>query len=98
MGTVPHSYNRYTAGNKVYGQTGRPNATSGTVDPAGYVDRERRSGLAAAALRGPTAAGQHPPAAFLGETVARTPPHVLARMLLAQRAAGRAGPKTGGRR
>lgn len=47
----------YSAGNKVYG-SGRPNPTSGPVDPAGYVERSvngeatnRRSGLAAAALR-----------------------------------------------
>lgn len=47
----------YSTGNKVYGM-GRPNATSGPVDPAGYVERsnnlknsDRRSGLAAAALR-----------------------------------------------
>lgn len=47
----------YSTGNKVYGM-GRSNPTSGTVDPAGYVERSannqasnRRSGLAAAALR-----------------------------------------------
>ncbi len=47
----------YAAGNKVYGG-GRPNPTSGPVDPTGYVDRDakkkgsnRRSGLAAAAKR-----------------------------------------------
>lgn len=47
---------RYSAGNKVYG-SGRSNPTSGTVDPAGYVDRainnnssDRRSGLAQAAF------------------------------------------------
>lgn len=47
----------YSVGNKVYG-TGRPNPTSGPVDPTGYVERnmkkassDRRSGLAAAAGR-----------------------------------------------
>ncbi len=47
----------YAAGNKVYG-SGRPNPTSGPVDPAGYLERDakkkgsnRRSGLAAAAKR-----------------------------------------------
>lgn len=47
----------YAVGNKVYG-SGRPHPTSGTVDPAGYVERtannkssDRRSGLAAAATR-----------------------------------------------
>lgn len=33
-------YNPYAAGNKVYG-SGRSNPTSGTVDPMGYVIRER---------------------------------------------------------
>ncbi len=47
----------YSAGNKIYG-SGRPNPTSGPVDPTGYVERtmkkessNRRSGLAAAAGR-----------------------------------------------
>lgn len=47
----------YAAGNKVYGG-GRPNPTSGPVDPTGYVERSangaasnRRSGLASAAMR-----------------------------------------------
>lgn len=47
----------YSTGNRVYGM-GRPHPTSGTVDPQGYVERSRaqsasnrRSGLAAAALR-----------------------------------------------
>lgn len=47
----------YSAGNKVYG-SGRPNPTSGPVDPTGYVERamkkessNRRSGLAAAVTR-----------------------------------------------
>lgn len=32
--------NRYAAGNKVYGG-GRPNPTSGPVDPMGYAERDR---------------------------------------------------------
>lgn len=52
--TTPYGggYNRYATGDKVYGGIGGPGApTQGTVDPTGYVDRERRSGLAAAALQ-----------------------------------------------
>lgn len=44
-----HAQDRQATGNPVY--NGASNAaTIGTVDPTGYVDRERRSGLAAAML------------------------------------------------
>lgn len=83
MGFLPHSYNRYATGNKTY-EGGRPVATTGTVDPTGYVDRGRRSQLAASILnRKPGMA--HPPESFVGETVARTPVHILAGILLANR-------------
>lgn len=83
MGDVARSYNRYTTGNKVYGG-GRNYATAGTVDPAGYVDRERRSGLAQSALH-PT--GGHKPEMMLGETAARLPAHLLARIMLERKGA-----------
>lgn len=52
MTTLRGRTQAYSAGNKVYG-SGRSNPTNGTVDPAGYVKREsdKRSGLAAAAMR-----------------------------------------------
>lgn len=84
MGGVARSYNRYTTGNKVYGG-GRSYATAGTVDPAGYVDRERRSGLAKAALH-PTGGG-YLPEAMVGETSFHLPAHVLARIVLARKGA-----------
>jgi hypothetical protein len=44
-----HAQDRQATGNPVY--NGASNAaTMGTVDPSGYVDRERRSGLAAAMM------------------------------------------------
>jgi hypothetical protein len=44
--------NQYATGKTIY-KGGLLNAHSGTLDPSGYIDREqKRSGLAALALRG----------------------------------------------
>lgn len=74
-------------GARFYG-SGRPNATSGTVDPTGYVGRGLRSGLAKAILHGPARGPD--PTQFVGETAAATPLPVLAAMLRARRRGGSA--------
>jgi hypothetical protein len=52
---------QYATGKKVY-NGGLPNAQSGTLDPTGYINREsqRRSGLAAVAMKRRSGGGQKP--------------------------------------
>lgn len=70
-----HAQDRLATGNPVY--NGASNAaTFGTVDPSGYVDRERRSGLAKQLLHGtrprPDQAGPgSADPAMVGETASR---------------------------
>ena len=66
-----HTQDRRATGNPVY--RGASNAaTFGTVDPSGYVSRERRSALAKSILQagGPGAAGVDP-SQLVGETASR---------------------------
>ena len=87
-----HTQDRRATGNPVY--NGASNAaTIGTVDPAGYVDRERRSQLAQSILRGGVAAGATPaqpstvdPSLLVGETASRVDRDQIVRMLSARMA------------
>lgn len=66
-----HTQDRRATGNPVY--NGASNAaTFGTVDPSGYVGRERRSQLAKSILSagGPATAGLDP-SQLVGETASR---------------------------
>ena len=86
-----HAQDRNATGSPVY--NGASNAaTMGTVDPSGYVDRERRSGLAAAMLGRP---GRRPGAKGdpqmlqtqpqdVGETASRLPRRQVIRTLAAR--------------
>jgi hypothetical protein len=85
-----HTQDRRTTGNPVY--NGASNAaTFGAVDPTGYADRERRSGLAKSILQGglgrsgPMAAGVDP-SQLVGETASRTDRGQVIRMLSARMA------------
>jgi hypothetical protein len=88
-----HTQDRRSTGNPVY--NGASNAaTFGTVDPTGYADRERRSGLAKSILQGGLgqsgpAAGGVDPSQLVGETASSTDPQQVIRMLAARMAAAR---------
>lgn len=90
-GVPLHSDNQHATGKRVYGgPSGPSHATSGAVNPMGYVRREqRRSGLAQAILGRPSQAAGPPTvvASQLGELVSRSPYSVLARLRLAQKGA-----------
>jgi hypothetical protein len=97
-GVRKHGQDRRATGNPVYRGAG-PNPTSGTVDPSGYVDRERRSGLAKAVLAaGRPGASQAQPAGggpsvdpqLVGETASR-----VDRREIIRRLARRMTPPTG---
>ena len=83
-----HTQDRRSTGGPVY--NGASNAaTFGTVDPAGYVDRERRSGLAASISSGGQAGGQGAPGGIdpsqlVGETASRLDRRQVIRMLQAR--------------
>ena len=52
--------NQYATGKTIY-KGGLPNAHSGALNPSGYIDREqRRSGLAALAMRQRESNGEQP--------------------------------------
>lgn len=94
-GVRKHGQDRRATGNPVYRGAG-PNPTSGTVDPSGYVDRERRSGLAKAILTpsGESGAGTSQPGVspdLVGETASR-----VDRREIIRRLARRMTPPTGG--
>ena len=81
-----HTQDRRATGNPVY--NGASNAaTFGTVDPSGYVDRERRSALAKSLLaRQRGEMGQDPadPAQLVGETASRMDQQEIIRRLAAR--------------
>jgi hypothetical protein len=83
-----HTQDRRSTGNPVYNGSSNA-ATFGTVDPSGYVDRERRAGLAKSILQGqvgqqaPGADGQDP-SLLVGETASRADPAQVIRMLQAR--------------
>jgi hypothetical protein len=96
-GPVPgrrkHAQDRLATGAPRYGLGGSNAATIGTVDPTGYVERSRRSGLARSLLsrqQGPT--GQGPAAQapgadgsqLVGQTASRTPTPEIVRRLAAR--------------
>lgn len=100
LGRRKHAQDRLATGNPVYGMGGSNAATIGTVDPTGYVERGRRSGLAASLLArtklqqppGGDPAGQAPGgdgqagAQLVGQTTAASPvpPGDLVRRLAAR--------------
>jgi hypothetical protein len=85
-----HTQDRRATGNPVY--NGASNAaTMGTVDPSGYVDRERRSRLAKSILTAGGIGGGNAvatpgvdPTQLVGETAASIPQHEIIRMLAAR--------------
>ena len=82
-----HAADRLATGNPVY--RGASNAaTVGTVDPAGYVDRERRSKLAASLLASGERAGQVDPTQLVGETASRVDRREIIRRLHARMRGG----------
>lgn len=88
-GRRPKAQDRLATGSPTYGAGGSNAPTSGTVDPTGYVERSRRSGLARSILartQTPTAgpALQQPGSALVGETASRTDPRAVARTLAAR--------------
>lgn len=97
-GRALHTQDRLATGSPTYGG-GSNAATFGTVDPSGYVERSRRSGLAksilgrgdasgrgaAGAPRAPGAAGVGP--SMLGETASRLDRGELIRRLAARMSA-----------
>lgn len=91
-----HEQDRLATGNPTYGG-GSNAATFGTVDPTGYVERSRRSGLARSILAGGQAGNGKQPAAgsidpaMLGETASRVDRGAVIRTLAARLAAGRQG-------
>lgn len=97
-GPVPgrrkHAQDRLATGAPRYGLGGSNAATIGTVDPSGYVERSRRSGLARSLLArqaapGTTPAGQEPGAdgaQLVGQTASHTPTPEIVRRLAARMA------------
>jgi hypothetical protein len=81
-----HTQDRRSTGNPVY--NGASNAaTFGTVDPAGYADRERRAGLAKSILQGGlSGSGGVDPSQLVGETASQTDRADLIRRLSARMA------------
>lgn len=79
-----HTQDRRATGNPVY-RSGSNAATIGTVDPSGYVDRERRSALARSILQagGPGARGVDP-SQLVGETASRLDQQEIIRRLAAR--------------
>lgn len=88
-----HTQDRRATGSPVYNAASNA-ATIGTVDPAGYVDRERRSGLAKSILQGqlgPSTASSPgvDPSQLVGETASHMDRGQLIRMLAARMQAQR---------
>lgn len=93
-----HAQDRLATGNPVYNASSNA-ATFGTVDPAGYVERGRRSGLAASILAagrpggdprntGRTGGGPTIPPHLLGQTASRVDRAEIIRRLAARLANG----------
>lgn len=84
FGRKPHEQDRLATGAPRYGG-GSNAATIGTVDPSGYVDRERRSGLAKALLQRQRGAVQPSAGAVqpsqVGETASRMDRQEIVRRL-----------------